>query len=32
MAASSLYSALDSNDDLLNSPHLGLSEYEFKDI
>ena len=28
----SLLSAKDSKDDLLDSPHLGLSEYDFKDI
>lgn len=32
MALSCYMSAQDSNDDLLNSLHFGLSEYEFKDI
>ena len=32
LCASSMMSAKDSNDDLLDSPHLGRSEYEFKDI
>lgn len=32
VCASSIKSAKESNDDLLDSPHLGRSEYEFKDI